>query len=143
MNSTRSIVGPFFTRGGSQSWYFVCFSENIYAIPQGFWFALKAGMGSVPAFGFIQALLADSARRQADSVTTQLMSDSEKALQARPGSVRYPVTDIARFQTKTPNEFYIHMKSGTKHGYAAFGGDFGWLKDTQAKMKSIYPALMQ
>jgi hypothetical protein len=144
MKAPRSVVGPLFTRGGTQSWYLVCFSERVYAIPQGSWFALKVGMGAVPhPFGLIFSLFADSARRQAESIISQLMSDSEAALQGRPGSVRYAVSDIARFQTKTPNNFYIHMKSGTKHGYGAFGWEFGWLKDIHAKVKSIYPALLQ
>ena len=101
----RIVIGPLFTRGGFQAWYFVCFADTIVAVPQGLWFAVTssasgAGFHFGLVGGAIEGALGGSRQAHESKAIVKLKADPKSALLAKGSNVVYSTSDIVSIEVK-------------------------------------------
>jgi hypothetical protein len=122
----RVLMGPMFTRGGFQAWYFVCFADTIVAVPQGMWFAITssasgAGLHFGLVGGAIEGALQGSRQAHESNAVVKLKGDEKSALVAAKGNVVYSTSDIVSIEVKrrlmTHPEVIITCRDKTRTVY--------------------------
>jgi hypothetical protein len=153
---TSNVIGPLFTRGGSQFWYLACFPDSIVALRQGIGAVLLLGMANddglamTGLFGLsgvlINHLLIPKARAHRLRVEALVRNTPTSRLRSKPNVV-YEVAQLEAVKCVAKKgtplilpELVLETRSGSKRKYGVRPAEF---KRACQYLKQMYPALCQ
>jgi hypothetical protein len=146
----RVVIGPLFTAGGFQSWFFICFEDVIVATPQGFWFSIASFMSGTglgvhfgAVGGLIGALAQGSGKTQESKRITKLREDPKDALLSAKGNVVYRTAEIASLELKRVTigspELIVTTHAGKRKVYGVIAARA--FDDVTQAIQAVYPKL--
>jgi hypothetical protein len=153
---TGTVIGPLFTRGGSQYWYLACFPDSIVALRQGIGAALLLGMANddglamTGLFGLsgilINHLLIPKARAHRLRVEAMARNTPTSRLRLKPNVV-YEVAQLEAIKCVAKRgapfilpELLLETKSGSKQKYGVRPAEF---KRACQYLTQMYPSHCQ
>jgi hypothetical protein len=153
---TGTVIGPLFTRGGSQFWYLACFPDSIVALRQSIGAMFLLGMANddglmmTGLFGvsgiLINRLLIPKARAHRLKVEAMVRNTPTSSLRLKPNVV-YQVAQLKAVKCVAKKgaplilpEIVLETKNGNKQNYGVRPAEF---KKACQYLKQTYPALCQ
>jgi hypothetical protein len=120
--SRRTVVGPLFSHGGFQSWYWVCTSTELVAVPMGLWHALRANRTATLFLGStVAGVTGVSAKQARPGVSARLARLPEVKLRGGKGHLHWTLNHIAaiRFARKASSsaELTIVARDGERRAF--------------------------